>query len=128
MLNKLRFAYTYLYSDNKSTGFESNYVLDFLNHKADLLTQFKIANHLFIDWNFSFQDRRGEFVNANGQSKFFKPVFISDLKASAQQKNLTLFIQVSNLFNQSYFDIGNVVNPGRWISLGMSYKFDFEKD
>lgn len=128
LLNKLRFAYAYLYSDNKSTGFESNYVLDFLNHKADLLTQFKIANHLFIDWNFSFQDRRGEFVNANGQSKFFKPVFISDLKASAQQKNLTLFIQVSNLFNQSYFDIGNVVNPGRWISLGMSYKFDFEKD
>ena len=47
-----------------------------LNHKADLLTQFKIANHLFIDWNFSFQDRRGEFVNANGQSKF-KPRLIS---------------------------------------------------
>ncbi len=127
VLNQLRFSYAYLWSDNESTGFESNYVLDFLSHKADLLAQLKLTKSLFIDCNFSFQERRGEFVRPTGEEVKFEPVFLTDIKLSVQKDNLTLFLQASNLFNQDYFDIGNVANPGRWISVGANYKLNLKK-
>lgn len=127
-LNQVRLSYAYLYSDDESSGFESNYVLDFLNHKADLLCQFEITNGLFVDWNLSYQERKGEFVKANGEERKFNPILLSDLKISAKKDNLLVFLQASNLFDEEYFDIGNVANPGRWISVGMNYKFSLKKD
>lgn len=128
LLNHARFSYAYLYSDDESNGFESNYVLDFLSHKADLLTQFKLTNGLFVDWNLSYQERKGEFVKANGEEREFNPILLTDVKISAQKEDLVLFLQASNLFDQEYFDIGNVANPGRWISVGMNYTFNFNRN
>jgi iron complex outermembrane receptor protein len=127
VLNQVRFSYAYLFSEDESTNFESNYVLDFLSHKADLLLQLKIMDQLFIDWNLSYQERKGEYVNTKGDEIAFKSILLTDIKISAQKEDLTLFLQASNLFDEEYFDIGNVANPGRWISIGMNYKFNFKK-
>jgi iron complex outermembrane receptor protein len=127
ILNQLRFSYSYMFSEDESDNFESNYVLDFLNHKADVLAQFKLTEQLFLDWNVSFQDRKGEYVNVDGNEIEFESVFLSDLRFSAKKEDLMLYVQASNLFDKEYSDIGNVANPGRWISVGMNYKFNFKK-
>ena len=121
LLHQVRLGYAYLYSSDNSDGFESNYVLDFLQHKADLNLQFKLSEWFYLYWNMSFQERKGEFVDVDGKEREFKGIFLSDLKLSTQQKDLNVFLQVSNVFNERYFDIGNVENPGRWISAGLQY-------
>jgi len=122
--NQLRFNYAYLTSEDNSSGFESNYVLDFLQHKADAIVQFKLSELVFLDWNLSYQNRKGEYVDVNGAEQEYDAVFISDVKLSTKQNNLNLFLQLSNVFDQKYIDIGNVENPGRWISLGVNYQFN----
>ena len=33
--------------------------------------------------------------------------------------------KVNNIFNLDYVDIGNVIQPGRWAKVGISYQLDF---
>lgn len=122
LLNQLRFNYSYLTSESNSDGFESNYVLDFLQHKGDAVLQFKLSEMVFLDWNMSFQDRKGDYVDPDGVEQEYKAVFISDAKITVKQEQLDLFLEASNVFDQQYVDIGNVANPGRWISMGLSYQ------
>lgn len=126
-LNQIKFSYTYMTSDNNSDGFESNYVLDFLQHKADLFFQLKLTETVNFNWSTSFQERKGEFVDANREAQKYEAIYLSDAKLTFQQKDLLLFLQVTNVFNQEYFDLGNVQNPGRWVSAGLNYKIDFKK-
>ena len=110
-------------SEKQSDGFESNYVLDFLQHKADASIEIQLVANLFLSWNTSFQDRRGDYVDANGNEKEFKPILVSDAKIISKGEKLDLFVQASNVFDQNIVDIGNVPNPGRWMNAGLAYRF-----
>jgi len=120
-IEQLKFSYSYMTSTNTSDGFESNYVLDFLRHKADLGFRVKLMGKLYLNWNSSYQARRGEYADAEGIEQKFEPVILSDIKLSTQQKNVNVFVQVFNVFNQEFVDLGNVQNPGRWFSVGLKY-------
>ena len=121
-LKSVQTNYSYMFSDSLSSDFQSLYVLDFLEHKADVGLNFGFGDHLQMSWNFSYQDRVGSFISLDGP-KDYQPVFLSDIRVSPQFGNLKLYIQVSNLFDKTYNDIGNVVQPGRWFRLGMTYDF-----
>lgn len=122
-LKRVSASYMYLWADTASTNFESNYVLDFLQHKADVGLHFKFGSTLFLDYQISYQDRVGEFTNAQGDEEAYEPVLLSDIRVGANYENLNVFIAASNLFNVRYNDIGNVQQPGRWVKLGATVKF-----
>lgn len=122
-LKSIRTGYSYLFSDTLSSDFESNYVLDFLSHKADVGLNFQFGENLQVNWFFSYQDRLGSYVDADGIELDYQPVFLSDIRVSPQFGKLKLFVQVSNLFDETYNDIGSVVQPGRWFRLGVNYEF-----
>ncbi len=122
-LKRISASYTYLWADTASTNFESNYVLDFLQHKADVGLHFKFGPTLFLDYQVSYQDRVGDFINPQGDAESYEPVLLSDIRVGATYDNLNVFIAASNLFNVRYNDIGNVQQPGRWVKLGASVKF-----
>jgi len=127
-LDRVQLSYTYMWSDTASTGFQSNYVLDFLQHKFDLNVSQKISEHIHVHWNITHQQRRGEFVNAStGTAQSFKPFTLVDFKIKHQRNGLGIFAEVANLFNVSYIDIGNIPQPGRWMRAGISYQLDFKK-
>jgi iron complex outermembrane receptor protein len=122
-LQSIQAGYSYMFSDSLSEDFESLYVLDFLQHKADLGFNFQFGKNLQLNWFFSYQDRLGEYTDASGVSTSYSPVFLSDIRVSPQLGKLNLYVQVSNLFDETYNDIGSVVQPGRWFRLGMTYDF-----
>jgi vitamin B12 transporter len=126
-LKQVKFSYSYMTSRNKSSGFESNYVLDFLRHKADMGLKIKLAKQFYLNWNTSYQERRGEYADADGIEQQFDPVLLSDIKLSTEQKSLNVFVQASNVFNQEFVDLGNVQNPGRWFSVGLKYNVKASK-
>jgi len=49
------------------------------------------------------------------------------MKLSWRPKNFDIFLNCNNVFDSRYYDFGNIQMPGRWVSGGVSYAFDFLK-
>lgn len=109
----------FLTSDTLSTGFESNYVLDYLTTQMNLSLNFRLAEQTQLNWMIRYQERIGDYFDAAGNSNQFGSQVISDMSVSQQIKNLKLYLQISNLFDEKYIDIGNVRMPGRLFRLGI---------
>ena len=58
---------------------------------------------------------------ANDIQKSYKPYTLLDCKFLWQHKNLNIFLQANNLFDVRYFDFGNIIQPGRWMSAGFHW-------
>ena len=70
-------------------------------------------------WAFRWQKREGSYTDylqdKNGVNTNFKPYGILDLKISWTTPNYTLYAEGNNLFDKTYYDLGNVPQPGIWI-------------
>lgn len=118
----VRAGYTYLMADTTSRNFESSYVLDFLQHKADIALTSKEYSGFQLTANASYQDRVGGYRNAEEMRETpFDPVFLTNLRLRYRYKQISLYSEVSNLFDQDYVDIGNVQLPGRWMKIGFRF-------
>ncbi|QGY42752.1 TonB-dependent receptor [Maribellus comscasis] len=107
----------------------SNYVLDNLKHKLVIGLNQKIVRRISLNMKLIYQDREGTFTGFDNNDWAneidYSPFWLLDGKISYTYKNLSLFVSASNIFNTDYYDIGNVIQPGRWIKTGVSYKIDF---
>ena len=116
-------------SDMKESGFDSYYVLDHLNYKFNLLVIFKIFNKLDITYDMSYQKRNGSFQLVTGESQVmseYDAFLMSNIKLNYNLKELTkqdidFYVDVTNLFDESYFDLANVPVAGRWTTVGFRY-------
>lgn len=108
----------------------SNYVLDNLKHKFVGSINQSITNNISIDLKASFQDREGSYTEYIDKVEVgevdYKPFWLFDAKINYRLTKLNLFVSVNNIFDLSYNDIGNVVQPGRWIKAGVSYQFKLD--
>jgi vitamin B12 transporter len=118
----------YSNKQNKETSdFISYYVLDYLKYKFTASVNQSITKYLFLNLRSYFQKREGTFTNFgdnNYREVSYKPFWLFDAKILFKKENLQIFISSNNIFNKEYFDIGNIVQPGRWIKTGILYKFN----
>lgn len=123
--------YAYNSLSKVSDNYLSNYVLDNLKHKLVFSLDHGIIGHLNASWKFRYQDRNGSYAKyvdaAYVGEEDYKPFWLTDLKVFWKTPSAQIYCTVSNLFDQHYFDLGNLAQPGRWISAGISYKLDFNK-
>lgn len=128
--NKIYFNYFNNNLKKEELDFISNYVLDNLKHKFTGSVNQPICNNVNLDIKVSFQDREGTFTvfeNGNwGKEKQYDPFWLVDGNINYTNKNLRFFISVNNVFDLKYQDIGNVIQPGRWIKSGFSYQLNFK--
>lgn len=123
---------SYYYNDQEkdNTGFISNYVLDNLNHKFTTSVTRKITEKLFLNLRGTFQDRNGTFTKYENKEAVgevaYDPFWLFDGKLMYQSGGFEVYFSANNLFNQSYFDLGNVEQPGRWLTAGIQYEFNFD--
>ena len=74
-LRYLTVSLTFMEAGETSTGFESNYVLDILNSKADVVLGFRPLDDWMVDVRWSAQDRNGGFYDpVVGAELEFEPV------------------------------------------------------
>ncbi len=116
-------------SDMKESGYDSYYVLDHLNYKFNLLVIFKIFNKLDITYDMSYQKRNGSFQLVTGEPQVmseYDAFLMSNIKLNYNLKELTtqdidFYVDITNLFDESYFDLANVPVAGRWATVGFRY-------
>jgi vitamin B12 transporter len=125
----ISFSYYYNNLSKENYNFISNYVLDNLKHKLVIGVNQHFARNFNIDLKFVYQDREGTFTsyeNDNWAGEVeYNPFWLIDGKINYKIKNINLFVSATNLFNNKYYDIGNIEQPGRWIKSGISYQLNF---
>lgn len=124
----MRLSYTYMDADTTSRDFESNYVLDFLQHKFSASLQHRVSEKISLSWNATYQERLGGYYSVDeGQEVEFEPVFLLDARVTHRSKYFDLFFEVANMFDRTYVDLGNIPQPGRWMRAGISFNTSFGK-
>lgn len=107
---------------------ESKSKLNYLRDKFTSRFSHRVCKGLSADWFFRYQHRMGEYrkYEDHVDTKTFAnyPEFSTlDLKLSYQYENLNLNLSLNNLGNKKYVDLGNIEQPGFWLTGGVSYVF-----
>jgi vitamin B12 transporter len=127
--DRIHLSWLYNQQDKAESNLLSYYILDNLRHKLVASVTKSFFNRLSVDLRVMYQDRNGGFsLYENGSYAVetpYQPFWIADVKASYKIKDLQTYVSVSNLLNNEYYDLGNVVQPGRWIKAGISYDLNF---
>ena len=121
---KLNMSYTFTHLTKESDKLISRYLLDNLKHKVVMSTQMIIIKNLTLFIGLNFQDRNGNFLKyemGSGQSieQPYEPFLLMDMKLTYSIRKFYLFLETTNLLNADYYDIGNVIQPGRWTMIGI---------
>jgi len=129
--NYVNINYSYTEIEKLSDNFISKYALDYLKHKLSLSTQHKIYKNFSASWRVSFQSRAGtySFIDENDIDNEFdyKPFTLVDSRIYWKKNIVNAYVEISNLFNVEYHDLGYLVMPGRWIRAGVVFDIDFKQ-
>lgn len=119
-IKKVKIDYTYLNITPFETVYQSLYVTDYLKHQVNLSLHHTIYKRLSAQWQFCFNDRNGTYIDKITLEEHPYPtVLISHLKVNYEKEKYQIFIEISNLFNEVYFDYPNIFAPGRWCKAGV---------
>lgn len=126
-LSTWNFSYTYTYLTKVSEKYISRYLLDHLKHKVSMGSHLSLFRNFSLFIGLSFQDRNGGFLSydvdtGGSQEQAYSPFLLMDLKLSYSFKRFHIFLKSNNLLNTPYYDIGNVIQPGRWSMLGLEFR------
>ena len=112
--------YNYLNATKIKNDYLSKYALDYLKHKVDFSIKHKIYKSIYAVWSASYQDRNSTYIDYTTQQETkYQPIYLVNSKIVWKYRFLESYIEASNLLNNSYYDYGNIIMPGRWISAGI---------
>lgn len=129
-LRSLNLSYSHTKIDKVKSQLISAYVLDNMKHKFDGEITVGLLKNLYFTTHTSWQDRAGTFgyyptPDAKPEDIIeteYAPFWLVNTRLTWQKENYEVFVQAANLLNEDYYDIGNVIQPGRWISGGVKVK------
>jgi iron complex outermembrane receptor protein len=124
----LQLDYTKQSQSSHAGNLISNYALNCLRDKFVMRLDWPVSSKAGATLSWRWQKRAGTFERY--ENKVYVettpyPAF-STLDMQAYYKpgqNLILFINIHNLYNTCYFDLGNVPQPGCWATGGLKYTF-----
>lgn len=128
-IRSLQVGFLFLDVTKSSNNTVSRYALDQLNRKITAGVDVRLFKRLFTNWQMVHQDRNGDYQVYNAEidameTKDYKPFTLIDAKLYYELKMILPYIEVSNIFNVEYNDIGGVPQPGRWIRCGVKINLD----
>lgn len=120
-------TYTFIHLTKGSEQVISRYLLDQLKHKVMMATDLRLISSLQLSVRITFQDRNGNYleydpVTDQTTEQPYEPFLIMDSKLTFSLKRLHVFLESTNLLNVETYDIGNVILPGRWNTVGFEFR------
>jgi iron complex outermembrane receptor protein len=91
--------------------------MEYLRHKLVVRLDHPIWSHLTASWNFRWQDRMGDYIlyeNAQSTGRLvpYSPYATLDLKVRWTARRYEVWAEATNLTNRTYYDLGNIPQPG----------------
>ena len=118
-------SYSYIDKDKESEpNIVSQYALEYLKHKVVAQTNLRLYSKLNLNISYRWQDRIGNYT-PDGKTMSYKPYTLLDARLSWDAKQYRLFAEANNILNKTYYDHGNVPQPGIWVRAGATYRFNF---
>jgi iron complex outermembrane receptor protein len=123
-----RLGYRFMEQDQKDVGRITYYLDDYIRHKFTAGLSHPVYKSVSAEWQFRWQDRQGTYTQyesggpAEGEKEVEYPSFsLLDLRLNWQLKGFKIHLTANNLFNVSYYDLGNIPQPGFWLIGGVSW-------
>lgn len=118
-------SYSYIDQDKETTpNLQSKYALEYLRHKFVAQVNFKIWKLLEMNVSYRWQDRMGNYQKGNSMMPY-EPYSLVDARLSWNAPQYKIYVEGNNLLNKTYYDHGNIPQPGIWVRAGASYRFKF---
>ena len=115
----LNLGYTHQSQDKPlEAHLRSLYSQEYIRHKVVVQADFRIWDKLSIDLSWRYVDR-------NTNSALLTPYALLDAKLSYDFPHLNLFLRANNLLNRTWYDFGDIPQPGLWLMAGASCKLPF---
>jgi iron complex outermembrane receptor protein len=127
-IKSINLSWSYLNQSKQSGIYASKYILDYLKHKVNIGLSHELIKNVGINWEVTYQDRNGTFTNWEG-SKYgkeveYKPILLVDSRLNWSKNKTNVYLEIANLLDKSYFDFGNIQQPGKWIRIGIIHQFN----
>jgi iron complex outermembrane receptor protein len=91
----------------------SLYSQEYIRHKVVVQADFRLWDRLAADLSWRYVDR-------NTNSALLTPYALLDAKLSYDFPHLNLYVRANNLLNRTWYDFGDIPQPGLWIMAGVS--------
>lgn len=118
-------SYSYIDQDKETTpNLQSKYALEYLRHKFVAQVDFRIWKLLEMNVSYRWQDRMGNYQKGNSMVPY-EPYSLVDARFTWNASQYKIYVEGNNLLNKTYYDHGNIPQPGIWIRAGASYRFKF---
>jgi iron complex outermembrane receptor protein len=121
-------AYARMTQTCNTRGLESRYSLNYLRDKVTLHLAHPVCPRLSAGWNFRFQQRMGVFSRyENGIAAGLQPYpafSVLDLRLNYTLRQWNVFLNINNLYDTHYYDIGNVPQAGFWMTAGVAFRLE----
>jgi iron complex outermembrane receptor protein len=123
----LSLDYTRMHQDYDTKGEVSQHRLNYLRDKFTTTFNHQIYKGLSAGWYFRYQKRMGTYKAVENRvdigRKPYRAFSTLDLKISYRHENLLLHLNLNNLYDTQYNDLGNIPQSGFWLMGGISYTF-----
>jgi vitamin B12 transporter len=120
VVKSISVGFTRLWANKEVTNVESYYALDYLKNDLRIGINHLLIRKLSALWNISWQQRENKYLATSAQ---FKSFWLADVRLNWIDSKYSVYADVANIFDKNYTDISRVPQPGRWISIGFTYKF-----
>jgi iron complex outermembrane receptor protein len=127
-IRQVQIGYSYISQNKNSYEYISNYALDYLKHKFLVSIYHDIYRNFSMQWNFRRQDRAGSYTKYENLTAAYEesytPYSLLNAKINWKHDQWNVYLEADNIFDVEYYDLGNIPQPGFWLSGGIKYRFN----
>lgn len=113
----LNIGYTHQSQDKQlDAQLRSIYSLEYIRHKVVVQADFRFWDKLALGLSWRYVDR-------NTGSSLLSPYSLLDAKLGYDFPRVNLYLRANNLLNRTWYDFGDIPQPGLWLMAGITYRF-----
>lgn len=129
-LSNIGLTVNFMRNISSSNDYQTNYADNFIKQKASIDIVQNPLHFVEIWWNITYTNRNGNYWQYDPlQNVEYEVPFghnlIANFKISKKIKSWNFAIACTNIFNNKYYDFGNIPMPGRWFYSTVKYQFIF---
>lgn len=127
-VRSLNAGYSHIWQDKDlEAQLQSAYALEYLRNKVVLQADFRLSGTLSLHVSWRWQDRVGsyeEFVDGSstGVARNYAPYALLDARLNWEHARWRVFVEGNNLCDVTYYDHGNIPQPGFWFRSGVTFR------